>query len=107
MAEPALAARALRVSRGTREVLRGVSLEVRHGEVLALLGPNGAGKSTLLRALLGLVPRDGEVLLEGRPLGSMSARERARAIAYVPQHGLLATAFTVEDVVLQGRYAHG
>jgi ABC-type cobalamin/Fe3+-siderophores transport system ATPase subunit/ABC-type Fe3+-hydroxamate transport system substrate-binding protein len=106
MGEPALEARGLGVRRGAREILHGVSLRVQHGEVLALLGPNGAGKSTILRALLGLIEREGEVSLQGVPLDSMSARERASKIAYVPQQGLLNTAFSVEDVVLQGRYAH-
>lgn len=107
MAEAALEVRDLRVSYGRREIVRGVSFEARHGEIVALLGPNGAGKSTLLRALLGLVPYEGEVRLGGRSLDAMDVRERARAIAYVPQHGLLATSFSVEDVVFQGRFAHG
>jgi ABC-type cobalamin/Fe3+-siderophores transport system ATPase subunit/ABC-type Fe3+-hydroxamate transport system substrate-binding protein len=107
MTEPALTARDVRVRRGGREILCGVSLEIRHGEVLALLGPNGAGKSTLLRAMLGLLESEGEVLVEGRALSSMSERERATKMAYVPQHGHLSTAFAVDDVVLQGRHPHG
>ncbi len=54
--EPVLVARGLGVRRGRREVLGGVDLELRRGEVTAILGPNGAGKSTLLAGLAGLVP---------------------------------------------------
>ena len=54
----ALVARGLRVARGGKDVLRGVDLEARAGEVLGVLGPSGAGKSTLFRALVGEDPPD-------------------------------------------------
>jgi energy-coupling factor transport system ATP-binding protein len=69
-----LSARGLRVELGGREVLHGIDLDVRAGDVVALFGRNGSGKSTLLRALAGLVP-----LAAGR----VDARKRA---AYVPQN---------------------
>ena len=78
------------------------------GEVLALLGPNGGGKTALLKTLLGLLaPKEGEVRLGGRPLGSYTSRDRARLVAYVPQSHAATFAFTVETVVLMGRSAHG
>lgn len=64
---PILAARGLAVRRGRAEILRGVDLELRRGEVTAILGPNGAGKSTLLAALAGLLPpAAGELECRGR-----------------------------------------
>jgi ABC-2 type transport system ATP-binding protein len=56
---PAIRVRGLRMSYGEREVLRGLDLEVRHGEVVALLGPNGAGKSTTIEILEGFRVRSG------------------------------------------------
>ena len=68
----------LTVRRGRRDVLADVTLGVAAGEMLGLVGPNGAGKTTLLRAALGLQPyASGAVRLAGRPLESLSERERA------------------------------
>lgn len=90
-----------------RPVLHEVNLHLPPGEAAALLGPNGAGKSTLLLALCGLLrPVSGRVLLDGQPIGSYSARRRARLLAALPQNGHLPEGFTVGDAVLMGRYAH-
>jgi len=87
---------------------RGLDVALATGQVLALLGPNGGGKTTLLKTLLGLLaPQSGEVRLGDRALASLTSRERARLIAYVPQFHVATFAFTVEAVVLMGRTAHG
>jgi iron complex transport system ATP-binding protein len=102
-----LAARALRVAYGEREVLHGIDLRLQSGEIVALLGPNGAGKTTLLRALSGLLtPSSGTVELAGRALESLTRAEIARAIAVVPQDVPSAPGFTVRDVVAMGRAPH-
>jgi ABC-type multidrug transport system ATPase subunit len=77
-AAPALVARGLAVRRGRREVLAGVDLELRRGEVTAILGPNGAGKSTLLAGLAGLVPLSAGTL-ERR--GRLASAGQAAALA--------------------------
>lgn len=75
----------LRVRLGGREVLAGIGLTVRAGEVLALVGPNGAGKSTLLAALSADLPADGgEVRIDGRPVGDWRAPELALRRAVLP-----------------------
>ncbi len=62
------------------EALTGVSLTLNPGEWVGLIGPNGAGKSTLVKAILSLVPYNGEILLNGTTL-----RRQRRQVAYVPQ----------------------
>jgi iron complex transport system ATP-binding protein len=87
-----------------RKLLDAVSLQLKPGEVHALLGPNGAGKSTLLKLLAGdLQPEQGQVELNGRPLMSWTARERARLRAVLPQSDSLRFGFTVSEVVALGR----
>lgn len=84
-AELKLQAEQLRVQRGGKEALAGVSFTVARGEVFGLLGGNGAGKSTTLAAFLGFLPAaGGRVLVNGQDVGSDPAAAR-RAIAYLPE----------------------
>ncbi len=92
---------------GDREVLRNVELSAPRGRVTALMGPNGAGKSTVLRAALGQVPSHGSIRLHGEDLRAMTPQERARRVAWVPQRSQLGSELFVEQVVAQGRFAHG
>jgi ABC-type cobalamin/Fe3+-siderophores transport system ATPase subunit len=102
-----LRASGLAVRLGTREVLAGVELEVPAGSVLLVAGRNGAGKSTLLRALCGvLTPGAGTVEFGGRPIGAMAPKERARAIAFVPQESDSAFEFTGRELIAMGRHPH-
>jgi len=102
-----LRADGISVRYGTAEVLRGPSLAVTPGEVLAVLGPNGAGKSTLLAVLAGtLRPHRGEASLEGRALADWSPRVLARRRAVLPQASELAFGFHALEVVLLGRSPH-
>lgn len=102
-----LRAEGLRVRHGAREVLQGVDLQLRAGEVGVILGPNGAGKSTLLGALGGLQRTDaGRVWLNGQPLDPARAAGFARHRAYLPQDLVPAFDFTAQEVVELGRYPH-
>jgi iron complex transport system ATP-binding protein len=87
--------------------LDGVDLALERGELVCVLGPNGSGKSTLLRVLCGgLVPTGGNAQLEGRPVHTLSARERARRMAVVPQVLEALPDARVTDFVLGGRYPY-
>ncbi|MEV0171083.1 heme ABC transporter ATP-binding protein [Streptomyces sp. NPDC050803] len=97
-------AEGLRVRLGSRDVLHGVDVSVRAGEVLALVGPNGAGKSTLLGALAADTPAaEGVVRMHGRPVAEWSAPELALRRAVLPQSASLSFPFAVEEVVRMGR----
>ncbi|WP_307801843.1 ABC transporter ATP-binding protein [Microbispora triticiradicis] len=100
---PAVEARGLGVTLGGRPVLADVTLSAAPGEWLAVIGPNGAGKSTLLRAVAGLVPRQGEVLVSGAAVDGLRPRRRARLVAYAPQSPALPPDMTVYDYASLGR----
>ncbi len=92
---------------GEREILRGVSLEVPEGAVVALAGRNGAGKTTLLRiASRVLRPSAGRVLIRGVPIDRFSRRDLAKQLAVVPQDTPISFPFRVIEVVLMGRSPH-
>jgi iron complex transport system ATP-binding protein len=99
-------AQGLTVQRGDRVLLDAVSFSLGAGQVVALLGPNGAGKSTLLKTLVGLLPFSGGLRLDGREASQLGRAERARLLAYVPQHSALDAALPVREVVAHGRFAH-
>ncbi|MGH2716686.1 MAG: ABC transporter ATP-binding protein [Thermoleophilaceae bacterium] len=93
---------------GDTDAVAGVSLTVARGEFVALVGPNGAGKTSLLRLLAGIArPAEGRVLLGGRPLETLSPRERGRRIAFLaPARIAVPSAFRVDDVIALARFAH-
>ncbi len=93
----------LQVRYGTRVAVASFTDRVQPGEWLCLIGPNGAGKSSILRAVVGLVPYLGEILLDGTRLGARSARRRAQLVAYVPQAPVLPDDMSVYEYVLLGR----
>jgi iron complex transport system ATP-binding protein len=105
--KPILAAQQLEVALSGRPVLNGVSLSLPSRQLVALVGPNGAGKTTLLRALAGLVPSTGSIEIGGERLSSLSLRERARRVGYLPQGHQVHWPLPAKDVVALGRYPHG
>jgi iron complex transport system ATP-binding protein len=93
------------VTLGGRKVVEDVSANL-GGGVIGLIGPNGAGKSTLVRAVAGLIPSDGMILIDGTPVAALPLRERARRIAYLPQGQSVHWPLTVERLVALGRLPH-
>ncbi len=85
-------------------VLNGVSFSIAKGDVLCLLGPNGTGKTTLLRCILGILKiKQGKIYIGDRAISSMSAKELAREVAYVPQATSTVFPYQVLDMVIMGR----
>ena len=91
-----------RYGRGN-QVLRGTSLELEQGQIGIVLGKNGSGKTTLFKNILGIHnPGSGHIRFDGESLLKMPRRERARLIAYVPQHIHFGD-LSVFDSILMGR----
>lgn len=82
------------------------SIDFAHGELVALVGPNGAGKSSLLKAIAGVVRSGGRIAWDGRDLARLEPRERARAVAYLPQDPVAHWPMRVRDLVALGRLPH-
>lgn len=91
---------------GSREILRGINLQVTKGEFVGLIGPNGSGKSTFLKHLYKILhPLKGAIFLSGEDLLAMSNWEMAQRMAVMTQEQEAAFDFTVEEVVMMGRQA--
>ncbi len=95
----ALEAKRLEKSYRGRKIVRGISLQVKHGEVVGLLGPNGAGKTTTFYMVVGLVrPDQGRVLLDGSDITKMPMYQRAKnGIGYLPQEPSVFRKLTVAE----------
>ena len=92
---------------GGSSVFEDVSFSLEEGEVLCLLGANGVGKSTLLQCLNRIFPlSEGKVLLDGQSLVSLTRRQIAREMAFLPQFHRASFPFRVLDIVLMGRTPH-
>lgn len=89
---------------GDNQVLKGVSMELHEGEILAIIGGNGAGKSTLMKIIMGIYHLDaGELYVEGQPMKNQSTANMLQQGVYlVPQEPLLFPNMTVEENVIMG-----
>ncbi len=101
-----LEVRGIRLSLNGREILKGISLSLPTATLACLVGPNGAGKTLLLETVAGLRrPSSGEVIIGETPLNSLSPRERAKKLAFLPQRSSFFFPFPVEEVVAMGCFA--
>jgi len=89
-----------------RQILNGIDFQAREGEFIGIIGPNGSGKSTFLKNVYKVLkPQQGEIVLMGEELLSMTNREMAQRMAVVVQERESSFDFTVEEVVMMGRQA--
>ncbi|MDA5558702.1 ABC transporter ATP-binding protein [Shimia sp. MMG029] len=101
-----LEARGLSIGYGRRDILSGIDLHLKEGEICVLIGANGCGKSTLLRTLAGLeTPSKGSVHLSGSPINKLSRREIARKIAVMTQSPTGPEGLTIAQLVIHGLFA--
>lgn len=101
-----LAANGVGVTINDATLLKDVSLTATPGEWVSIIGPNGAGKSTLLRALAGVLAHSGTISVDSTDMASLSPRERAALVSWVPQSPTVPDGVTVLDYVLLGRTPH-
>ncbi|MEG1998112.1 MAG: ABC transporter ATP-binding protein, partial [Clostridiales bacterium] len=89
---------------GGRDVIEDISFSINPGSFTCVLGANGCGKTTLLKTVLGLIkPSRGAVFIDDKNIHSLTEKEVASRLAYIPQAHTPPFPFTVEDVVLMGR----
>lgn len=101
-----LKAEGIHAGYGQMEILHGINLEVRRGEVVSVIGPNGAGKSTAFKAIIGLLhPKAGRVLFDGREITGLRPDQVLRlGLAYVPQGRIVFSQMTVLENLEMGAY---
>ena len=96
----------VRAGYGGQDVIFDVSCRFESGVNCCLLGPNGCGKTTLLRAMSGLIPHTGDILIDGERIETMPRRKIAAKIAVMSQINTIYFPYTVYDTVMLGRYQH-
>jgi branched-chain amino acid transport system ATP-binding protein len=106
MAEPLLSIEELAVSYGHIRALKGISLNVAQGELVAVIGSNGAGKTTMMKTISGLLqPTAGRIVFEGKPLTGVSAHQVVKlGVAQVPEGRRVFAQQSVRDNLLLGAF---
>lgn len=96
----------LHTSYGHIEAVKGISFEVAKGEITAIIGANGAGKSTTIKTICGLLhPRQGTILLDGKPIQNLRADQVVRlGVGLVPEGRRIFPVLTVDDNLEMGAY---
>lgn len=108
-APPRLAAQNLKVTYGNsaKPIIENMNVQIPTGEFTVIVGPNACGKSTLLRTLARMLqPESGQVILDGKEIGSYDSKEVARRMSLLPQSPVAPDGILVEDLVGRGRYPH-
>ena len=102
-----LEARGVSLAYDERVVSRDLTLRIPDGSFTVIVGPNACGKSTALRALARMLkPQAGSVLLDGRAISSLPAKQVARTLGLLPQSSVVPDGITVRDLVGRGRFPH-
>jgi iron complex transport system ATP-binding protein len=102
-----LAAESVTLAYDGADIVRDLSVRIEPGSFTVIIGPNACGKSTLLRGLSRLLaPRAGSIVLDGRAITEMPAKEVARRLGLLPQSAIAPEGITVRELVGRGRYPY-
>ena len=99
--------RQLSAGYGKTMVLQDISFSLESGCLMGILGANGCGKTTLMKAICGIVPHEGACRLDGMALETLSARQIAKRLSYIPQRSGISIDMTALDVALMGEKRTG
>nr|HMN68586.1 ABC transporter ATP-binding protein [Bdellovibrionales bacterium] len=103
---PVLDVKDLKVSYGAIEAVKGISFRIDRGEVVSLIGANGAGKTTTLRAISGLLPSRGEILLNGGSIAKLPPHKlNGAGLVHSPEGRGIFLSLTVEENLRLGSFA--
>ena len=95
----------LRAGYPDKIIFKNLDLSFSPKEFVSIIGPNGSGKSTLLKLITGFLPKEkGEIEISGKQVEKWEAQELAKLITYIPQENFIQYNFTVEEIILMGRY---
>lgn len=87
---------------GKQNVIKDISFQLEENCLMGIIGANGSGKTTLLKALCGILPHEGSCTLDGTALETLSARQIAKLVSYIPQRSGISIDISILDVVLMG-----
>ena len=105
--EHLLNTRNLTIGYDNKDIVKNLSIEIPAGKITAIVGANGCGKSTILKTIARLLsPKQGQVLLDGKSIHSLSTKEVATQLAILPQNPVAPDGLTVSELVAYGRYPH-
>ena len=87
----------------SKTIIKNLQFSLVPGDVLAILGPNGSGKTTLLKLLMGMLPYEGEIFLDGQNIKNISTRDFWKKVSFVPQQRNVSNNLNVYDSIMIGR----
>jgi len=94
-----------KVDIANKTLFENISFQVNEGDYLCIVGPNGAGKSSLIKAIMGILPlSQGQLLVNQQAITSLSQKQLAKQVSYVPQANGRTLPFTVKEFVAMARY---
>ena len=89
-----------------KEIVKGVSFNVKRGNNLCIVGPNGCGKSTLLKSIANLLDYKGNIKIDSKEVNKLNRKDLAKNVALMSQASNIYFPYTVYETVALGRYAH-